>query len=97
MCALDWYDRVPITNILYNSLQEGWITRKGTEVYAQKFRSSFHTFLQSHSHKGKGSRAREGLFLLQRVKAWLAPDSCFEMPSGFCALSLITTQMSCRD
>ena len=69
MCALDWYDRVPVTNILYDSLQEDWVTRKGTEVYTQKLRSSFHTFLQSHSHKGKGSRAREGHFLLQRVKA----------------------------
>lgn len=49
MHALDCYDRVPVTNILYNSLQEGWATRKGTEVYTQKLRSSFHTFLQSQS------------------------------------------------
>lgn len=69
MCALDWYERVPVTNILYKPLWEGWVSRKDTEVYTQKLRSSFHTFFQSHSHKGKGSRAREGHFLSWGVKA----------------------------
>lgn len=68
-CALDCYDSVPANNILYNSLREGWVTRRGTEMYTRKLWSSLHTFLQPQNPAGERSRAGEGHCLLQKVKA----------------------------